>query len=248
MDFFNEKKKNFIIIASLAIIIGVLVCLYFIIGEKNSKKISEDFIKGNNEIVVKQDYSNIVEEYYVDIKGAVKKPGVYKIKKGTIVDEVVKLAGGLKSTASTKFINLSYELRNHDVIYIYTNNEIKKNDIKEKCVCPDLEIKVCENSSIVSEENVNDDSDVIENNVNDVINSSDNDTIDSSKEENSGSKININSAGLEELMTLNGVGQSKAEAIIEYRKKNRFNTIDDLKNVSGIGEALFDKVKEYIRV
>ena len=48
-------------------------------------------------------------------------------------------------------------------------------------------------------------------------------------------------------MTLSGVGESKAKSFIEYRQKNgEFKSIDELKKVSGIGDALFDKIKENI--
>ena len=61
--------------------------------------------------------------------------------------------------------------------------------------------------------------------------------------------VNINTASKEELMKVSGIGESKAEAIIEYRQSNgNFNTIEDIKNVSGIGEALFEKIKDYITV
>ena len=52
-------------------------------------------------------------------------------------------------------------------------------------------------------------------------------------------QVNINTATKKELMMLPGIGESKAEAIIEYRKANKFKTIEDLKNVKGIGEKRF---------
>ncbi len=57
-------------------------------------------------------------------------------------------------------------------------------------------------------------------------------------------KISLNSASLEQLMTLNGIGQSKAEAIIEYRKNASFQSIDEIMNVKGIGEKIFEKNKD----
>ena len=61
--------------------------------------------------------------------------------------------------------------------------------------------------------------------------------------------VNINTASKEELMKVSGIGESKADEIIEYRTINgNFGSIEDIKNVSGIGEALFEKIKDYITV
>lgn len=63
------------------------------------------------------------------------------------------------------------------------------------------------------------------------------------------SKVNINSATKEQLMTLAGIGESRAEDIISYRNKNGgFKTIEDIMNVSGIKEAAYEKIKENICV
>lgn len=62
------------------------------------------------------------------------------------------------------------------------------------------------------------------------------------------SKININSATQTELETLPGIGPSTALKIINYRKeKGKFNKIEDIKNVNGIGESKFNKIKEFIK-
>lgn len=63
------------------------------------------------------------------------------------------------------------------------------------------------------------------------------------------SKVNINSATQTELETLPGIGPSTALKIINYRKeKGKFNKIEDIKNVNGIGESKFNKIKEFIKI
>lgn len=61
--------------------------------------------------------------------------------------------------------------------------------------------------------------------------------------------VNINKADEKELQSLNGIGESLATSIVKYRKENgKFETIEDLKNVPGIGDSKFENIKEYIKV
>ena len=63
------------------------------------------------------------------------------------------------------------------------------------------------------------------------------------------SKVNINKANKEKLMTLAGVGESTALKIIEYRTQNGdYKSIEDLKKVAGIGDSKFNNLKEYVTV
>lgn len=62
-------------------------------------------------------------------------------------------------------------------------------------------------------------------------------------------RVHINTASKEEFMTLNGIGEVKAEAIIAYRQeKGGFNSIEEVKNISGIGEKTFEKIKPFITI
>ena len=113
------------------------------------------------------------------------------------------------------------------VIIIYTKEEVKKSNlvntvikvVEKECVCPNIENDGCLNTEIK-------------------------DTI-TNKEENK--LININTATKEELQTISGIGESKANNIIKYRKEfGNFKTIEDIKNVEGIGDTLYETIKIYI--
>ena len=225
MVFFMEKKKDILIIILIVIIIGLGGLIFAGLNRKEDNNKDEVIIEKKEDLSFEENTLEVeVIEYYVDIKGAVKKPGVYKVTKGSIVNDVINLAGGLKSTANTKYINLSYEVNNHDVINIYTNSEVKSNSIKMECSCPNIDISSCDNSSIVTNNGTS-------NNVSNV-----------------SGKVNINTASKEELMSISGIGESKALAIIEYRNNNKFNSIEDIKNVSGIGDSLYNTIKDSITV
>lgn len=60
--------------------------------------------------------------------------------------------------------------------------------------------------------------------------------------------VNINTASKDELMTLPNIGEKRAEAIIEYRKAQKFESIDDIKNVTGIGDKFFEALKDLITI
>lgn len=180
--------------------------------------------------------SNDVKTVYVDVKGAVNAPGVYELEGTKRVIDAINLAGGLSDNANTININLSRKVQDEMYIIVYTKNEIaeykKNNGTKEvkcasnECVCPDTNNSACINSSSTKNSSLK--------------------TSDSITEKNN-SKISINSASLEELMTLSGIGEAKANAIISYRQENgNFNTLEDIKNVSGIGDSVFEKIKDNI--
>lgn len=60
--------------------------------------------------------------------------------------------------------------------------------------------------------------------------------------------VNINTANIDELKALKGVGESKAQAIIDYRKDQNFTSIEDIKKVKGIGSKIFEGIKDDIVV
>ncbi|MBQ3021238.1 MAG: helix-hairpin-helix domain-containing protein [Bacilli bacterium] len=203
----DENKKLIIIIG---IIIMLLTCImYYLKIDTNSKESTLSYITTTTS-------NKINEVMYFDIKGNIKKPGVYEFKEGSRVIDAINIAGGLTKNADTSNINLSQRLTNEMVIYVYSNKDIKNNN---KLSCD----TIC-NTEVIE--------------INNCIESNNPST----------SKININTCTLEELTTIPGIGESKAKSIIEYRKTNKFNNIEDIKNVSGIGESLYENIKDYIIV
>ena len=141
--------------------------------------------------------------------------------------DVINVAGGLTNDADTSVINLAKKITDEMVIIIYTKEEVKKSNIvdtvikivEKECVCPNIQNDGCLNNEI-----------------NDTITNNDDVKL-----------VNINTATIEELKTINGIGDSKAKNIIEYRNENgNFKSIDDLKNVDGIGDTLYETIKIYI--
>ena len=112
------------------------------------------------------------------------------------------------------------------VIIIYSNKEVQEFE------------KTIEKQKLLQEKCIQKDENSLKNDA----------CISNNKETNINTKININTATLEELQTLNGIGEAKAKDIIAYRETTKFNTIEDIKNVPGIGEGLFAKIKENITV
>ena len=165
----------------------------------------------------------------IDIKGAVKNPGVYELKDGSVVKDAIDVSGGLLESANTEHINLSKKIVDEMVIIIYTNEEIQEMTegstsvkvVDKECICPKIENNAC-----------------IDNN-NKYAN------ISSEINQSTSNKISLNNASKEELMTLNGIGESKANAIIEYRNNNGlFKQIEDITNVKGIGNSVYEKIKD----
>lgn len=145
---------------------------------------------------------------YIDIKGAVKHPGVYELQANDRIIDAIELAGGYRDDAVTEVINHAQKLVDEMVIYVPKIGEISEDF-----------------------------------NIGQVVSSST--TIISSSETEK--KVNINLADEFELLTLPGIGPSKAQAILSYREEiGKFQSIDDLKNVSGIGEKTFENLKDYI--
>lgn len=207
-----KAKLKYIVIA-LVILVALVVSYVLSIDNKE--------VSAENVEINKTEVTNVTSKVYVDIKGSVKKPGVYQVSADSIVWDVINLSGGFTKNAYTKNINLSQKVKDEMVIYVFSKSEMSKmnNTVKTDTTCTTTVINY--DNCITTEKNAT---------------------------ETSTSLVNINTASKEELMTVSGIGASKADSIIAYRIKTSFNKIEDIMNVNGIGESLFDKIKKYITV
>ena len=220
-------KRNILSVCALIIAIISLVLNYTFNNKEVDKESKESVIaiaSKDEEVIEKK-------EVNVDIKGAVKKAGVYRVSEDSIVNDVVKLAG-LTSNATTIDINLSKGVKNEMVIYVSTKSEYnawknKKNNLETTKVSDTInDAKVSNYNNTTFEEEIKE-----------------------TVKENTSTLVNINSATKEELQKLNGLGQSKAESIISYRNQNGpFKSIEDIQKVSGIGDSVYAKIKDYITI
>lgn len=142
---------------------------------------------------------------YVDIKGAVKNPGLKKVTGDMRVIDAVQLAGGFATSADQKQVNLAQRLTDQQVVYIPKRGE----------TAPSIATGGGAGAGASSE----------------------------------APQVNLNAADLEQLQQLDGVGEKKAQKIIDYRTaKGQFQSIEDIKNVSGFGDKTFERLKPQLAV
>ena len=196
------KYKLYLIIG----LVGVIILFCFLNNPKNEEVVEDINVPLEEKAIDEEvEEEEAKEKFKIDIKGEVINPGVYEVEEGMIVDDAIKLAGGLKENADTMDINLSQKLTSEMVIIISSKSD-------GKSVSSGGKVSVG--------------------------------SITSNKVNNSNGKVSLNTASLEELMTLSGIGEAKAKNIIAYRNETPFTTIEELTNVKGIGEATFEKNKD----
>jgi len=223
-----RKIRKFIYLITVLIVVIIVIIVFYLKRKLNNEMY--DNIELEHHVIVEEeseDSNYVVNDICkVDIKGAVEKPDVYSVDCNYTVNDVIGVSGGLKEDADTSIINLAKKVENEMVIIIYTKEEVKNSNIvdtvvkvvEKECVCPNIQNDGCINNEIT-------------------------DNIGESTNE----LININTATLDDLQNISGIGESKAKAIIKYREENgNFETIEGLLNVDGIGEKLYEQIKIYI--
>ncbi len=164
----------------------------------NSKMMIKDTVK---EITKKKEIKYI----YIQLCGAVEKPGIYPCQEGDYLFSIIEKAGGLLESACFESVNQAQIVTDGQMVIVYTKEEYSLQKTNSTAI----------NNGKAS----------------------------------LATKVNINTADAAKLMTLPGIGEAKAAQIIEYRQnKGMFAKIEDIMNIGGIKEHLFETIKDAICV
>lgn len=169
---------------------------------------------------------------YVDVCGAVEQPGVYCLEEGARVCDAVRAAGGFSLAAVETSVNQARVLTDQEQLYVYTQEELEALEAGEY---PGTTAGALGLDRAAGTEGEPDGAGA-----------------SGSSGDRSGAeagKVNLNTATAAQLETLPGIGAAKAEAILSYRReKGSFRSVQELKNVSGIGDATYAGLEDYITV
>lgn len=222
MDTFWNRHRTVIILAGAAVLIGVLLLYRYEsdnAGKTDEKEANALFSemsrqepvekeKGGEKADAGQEPDNR-EEIVVDIKGAVERPGIYRMTASDRISDAIGKAGGFTKKADKDQINLAQKVADEMVIYIPLKGE------KDP---PVIDARQAPGASASSP------------------------SVGSGDQP---AKININTADEQQLQELPGVGPAKAKAIIAYREEHGpFHAVDELTDVSGIGDKSLEQMRE----
>lgn len=230
---FLRKYNKIILVILLIIVLITFFSLKYILTTHKSVVIKDNSLLATSNELSTNDDKNTVK---VDIKGAIKNPGVYELNANDRVEDVILKSGGILDEADISVINLSKKVFDEMVIIIYTKEEVEKMLNGEDVIIDNI----ITNKEVIFPDIKNDAT---------INNTSNSNKVDENETTVNKSIININTATIDELDSLPGIGNSKAQNIIDYRNINgNFETIEDIMNVNGIGTAIYEQIKTYITV
>lgn len=214
-----EKAKQYNIALGLGLL-GAIAAGFILLqgrdqGGTDVQQLTEQTSSSSSYMNEKSDKSNEISQaetegqlVTVDVKGAVKKPGVYQLQSNSRVHDALEKAGGLTDEADLKSVNQAQKLSDEAVVYVA---KVGENAVEVTTSAPA--------------------------------------SATSGTGQAKSALVNLNTATEADFQTISGIGQKRAQDIIAYREANgRFKSVDDLKNVSGIGAKTLEKLKEYVTV
>ncbi|MRI66367.1 competence protein ComEA [Gracilibacillus thailandensis] len=186
----------------LVLVVGAIL-LWLLIDPSMDEEddLTDQMLEEHNAELQEEEDQSVATEYKIDLKGEIKRPGVYQVSENDRVEDVIQLAGGFTNKADKQMINLAERVYDEMVIYVPSKDE----NLEE------------------TQQALNTGSD--------------------------DQKVKVNIASVEEMQTIPGIGEVKANAIVEYRDTyGRFEKLEDLTKVSGIGDKTVEKLEEYVRI
>ncbi|MET1247557.1 helix-hairpin-helix domain-containing protein [Sporolactobacillus sp. STCC-11] len=193
-------------------IVAVLLVFWLLYQHQNNLKRSAE-VQKTDQLFSTQQKSNgtsekslskqisLPSELIIDVKGAVRNPGIYHAQASDRVIDGIKQAGGFSKKADRDKINLAQKLADEMVIYVPEKGE-------------EMQVSAGGAPGVVS------------------------------GQQGSTEMVNVNTADEQAMQNLPGIGPAKAKAIIQYRDEHGpFNSLDELTDVSGIGEKSLEKMK-----
>ncbi len=219
MRYLNKRDKIIFFIILGVIIIGIYY--YINTKDKNILTAQEENLEVQENKVESVENENNEEKIKVHVSGAVNKEGVVELEINSRIADAIDKAGGIKENACMDEINLAYKLEDGMKVYIPTIDEKKEAEQSNETGTKNNEYVTMGGGTNNKNENKSQES----------------------------TKININTCTQTELETLPGIGPSTALKIIQYRnEKGKFKSIEEIKEVSGIGESKFNQIKDLIKV
>ena len=166
--------------------------------------------------------TNDSQSFVVYVAGYVNNPGVYELSAGSRVIDAIDAAGGYSKEAYENYLNLASLIADGQMIYVPSEEEVESGSIERGVASG------ADGSGVGGVTGGNGGG-------------------NGGNSSGSGALVNINQASKEELMTLPGIGESKADKIIAYREANgRFNSPEGIMEISGIKDGLYNKIKDKI--
>ncbi|EGO2747996.1 helix-hairpin-helix domain-containing protein [Enterococcus faecalis] len=212
MDWLKQLPKKWLLLgsgASIVILITLLVGIYLMVNKEprvDTTMWEETSLTTTAEVATDATQERAETMIYVDIKGAVKVPGIYQLKNQQRIWDALALAGGVSEEADTTQVNYAQKVKDQMIIYVPKKGEPVPQSLE---------------------------------------------TLQESApaQQNQEGKINLNTATEAELQTISGIGAKKAQEIIRFRdEQGPFKTVEELKNVSGIGEKTVERLKDMLTV
>ena len=234
--------KVFFISKAQICFVGCMIAIPIAIAGYFLMKTSEEGFEITKDVIVKDQPTQVegipeipeikegnvsANNIHIYIVGAVENPGLYEISSNSMVYDAIEAAGGVLDNADVKNINMALRLERNLMLKVLTGKERETQGRKSALVI------IAGNGEKAEE--IGEDGKEVEGSFD--------------EKDGNGDKININTADIGRLTQLPGIGEKRAKDIIDYRESSgKFKKKEDIMNVKGIKESVFNSICDLITV